>query len=442
MVRLVKKFHYFYANLITMTEDFLHYLWKYRLLKPTLRLVTGEDCMIIDVGIHNHNAGPDFFNARIKIDDTIWAGNVEIHFKSSDWLAHKHHLDKAYENVILHIVGRNNKTLLGKDGKALPTLEVSEDEHPAMFKRYSDFMTNRNWIACEKLLNRVDRFVINNWLDRMMIERLELKTAEIQSQLQFNNNNWEQTFYEFLARNFGFKVNTLPFDLLAKSLNLAYLAKHKNNILQIEALIFGQAGMLESNFKDIYPINLQREYQFLKKKYRLTNLDHHIWQFMRLRPSNFPTVRLAQFSNLVFRSSHLFSKILEANSLGEIISMFNASVSEYWLDHYLFDKPSAKRAKNLGIMAIHLIIINTVIPFLFVFGKIRNEQDIVDKSLRFLDQLPGEVNAVIKKWETLGMSVRTAFNTQALIELKANYCDHKKCLKCAFGNELLKQELN
>ncbi len=425
-----------------MTEDFLHYLWKYRLLKPNLQLVTGEECEIIDVGMHNLNAGPDFFNARIKIDDTIWAGNVEIHLRSSDWFAHKHHKDKAYENVILHVVGQNDQTLYGKDGKELPTLIISEQIHPAMYERYLDFMTNRNWVACEKLLKRVDRFVINNWLDRMMIERLEQKASEIQSQLHFNNNNWEKTFYEFTARSFGFKVNALPFDLLAKSLPLACLGKHKNNLIQIEAMLFGQAGMLDNNFKDNYPNQLKKEYLFLKKKYRFTPLDSHIWRFMRLRPSNFPTIRIAQFSNLVFKSSHLFSKILDADSLKEIVTLFNLTVSDYWQDHYLFDKPSARRSKNFGITAIQLIIINTVIPFLFVYGKTRSEQAIVDKSLRFLDQLPGESNTIIKKWESLGMGVRTAFNTQALIELKTNYCNHKKCLECAIGNDLLKQELN
>jgi hypothetical protein len=424
-----------------MTEEFLHYLWKYRLLKPNLQLVTGEACEVLDVGIHNHNAGPDFFNARIKIEDTIWAGNVEVHLKSSDWFAHKHHLDKAYENVILHVVRQNDKKLYRKNGQVLPTIEIKEDDHPEMFKRYVDFMTNRNWVACEKSLNRVDRFVINSWLDRMMIERLEEKALEIESQLHFNHNNWEQTFYEFLARNFGFKVNALPFDLLAKSLPMTYLGKHKNHRLQIEALLFGQAGLLNPGFKDDYPRQLQAEYNFLKEKYMLTPLDHHIWRFMRLRPSNFPTIRIAQFADLINKSSHLFSKILEAKSLKEFISLFDVSVSDYWRNHYLFDKPSVVRNKNLGITAIHLIIINTVIPFIFVYGKNRKDQGLIDRSLRYLDQLPGEVNAVIRKWETLGMGARTAFNTQALIELKSNYCNHKKCLHCAIGNDLLKQEI-
>jgi hypothetical protein len=425
-----------------VTEEFLHYLWKYRLLKPNLKLVAGETIEILDAGVHNQNAGPDFFNARIRIEGTIWAGNVEIHLKSSDWFVHKHNLDKAYENIILHVVRQNDKLIVRKDGQNLPTLEIGEDYHPEMFKRYIDFMTSRNWIACEKLLNRVDRFVINNWLDRMMIERLEEKAMEIESQLHFNQNNWEQTFYEFLARNFGFKVNALPFDLLAKSLPLNQLTKHKNNKVQIESLLYGQAGFLEDIFVDSYPLQLQTEYKFLKEKYHLTPLDKHIWRFMRLRPSNFPTIRIAQFADLVYKSSHLFSKTLEANSLKELVMLFKVTLSEYWINHYLFDKQSSPRNKGLGMTAIHLLIINTIIPFLFVHGKIRNDQGLIDRSLRFLDQLPGETNAVIRKWEALGLGVRTAFNTQALIGLKSNYCNHKKCLQCALGNDLLKQEIH
>jgi hypothetical protein len=425
-----------------MTEEFLHYLWKYRLLKPNLQLVTGEVCEVIDVGIHNLNAGPDFFNARIRIDGTIWAGNVEIHLKTSDWTNHKHHLDQAYDNVILHVVGQNDKSLFRKDGEMLPTLEIKEEYHAGMFERYTEFMDSRNWIACEKMLNTVDRFVINSWLDRLMIERLEVKALEIESQLNFNHNNWEQTFYEFLARNFGFKVNALPFDLLAKSLPLSHLGRHKNNLLQIEALLFGQAGLLKKTLQDNYPKQLQTEYNFLKKKYNLTALDPHIWRFMRLRPSNFPTIRISQFAQLIFKSSHLFSKIIEAGSLKELMSLFEVSASAYWQDHYSFDISSAVRNKSLGLTAINLIIINTIIPFIFIYGKKRNDPALTDRALRFLDQLPGEANAIIAKWENLGMSVQTAFNTQALMELKSDYCNHKKCLHCAIGNALLKQDIH
>jgi hypothetical protein len=424
-----------------MTEEFLHYLWKYRLLNPNLKLVSGESCEIIDVGVHNFNSGPDFFNARIKIDNTLWAGNIEIHLKTSDWFAHNHHLDKAYDSIILHVVKDDDKLIIRKNGQTLPTLEIRDNYNTSLYERYKDFMTNRNWIACEKISHRVDRFVINNWLDRLMVERLENRALEIDSQLTFNRNSWEQTFYEFLSRNFGFKVNALPFDLLAKSLPLKHLAKHKNNKMQIEALLFGQSGLLLSKYKDEYPKQLLKEYHFLRDKYKLTPMDPHLWRFMRLRPSNFPTIRIAQFADLVYSSSHLFSKSLEAQTLKGLVRLFNVSVSDYWQNHFTYDKKSTPIKKHLGLNAIHLIIINTVIPFLFVYGKNRNDQSLIDRSLRFLDQIPGENNSVIKKWEELGMSIQTAFNTQALLELKTNYCSRKKCLHCAIGNDLLKQEL-
>lgn len=425
-----------------MTEEFLHYLWKYRLLNPNLQLISGESCEIIEVGLHNSNAGPDFFNARIKIGDTIWAGNIEIHIKTSDWYAHRHHLDKAYENVILHVVWQHDKTVIGRNGQPLPALEIKDAYHPEIYERYRDFMSSKNWIACENLIRKVDRFVVNNWLDRVMIERLEDKAHEIESQLHFNKNNWEQTFYEFLARNFGFKINALPFDLLAKSLPLNYLGKHKNNKLQIEALLFGQAGFFSHVYKDDYPKKLSKEYKFLHEKYKLVPLDPHIWRFMRLRPSNFPTIRIAQFADLVCQSSHLFSKLVEIDSVKKLSQLFDVSASDYWNSHFHFDKKSPDRTKRLGKTAIQLIVINTLIPFLFVYGKNRNDQSLIERSVKLLDQLPGENNGIIRKWENLGLSTRTAFNTQALIQLKTNYCNHKKCLDCAIGNNLLKSKEN
>lgn len=405
-------------------------------------MIRGESFEILDAGLHNSNAGPDFFNARVKIGDTIWAGNIEIHIKASDWFTHKHHLDKAYENVILHVCWQHDKPVFGKNGQPLPALEVNGAYQPEIFDRYQDFMSNKNWIACENMIHQVDRFIVNSWLDRLMIERLEEKAHEIESQLHFNKNNWEQTFYEFLARNFGFKINALPFDLLAKSLPLHYLGKHKNNKLQIEALLFGQAGFLANTFKDAYPKMLYQEYKFLHEKYKLVPLDPHIWRFMRLRPSNFPTIRIAQFAALVYQSSHLFSKLLSIDSIKQFTQLFDVNVSDYWTSHFHFDKKSPDRTKRLGKTAIQLIAINTLIPFLFVYGKSRNDQTLIERSIKLLEQLPGENNGIIRKWENLGLSTRTAFNTQALIQLKTSYCNHKKCLDCSIGNNLLRHNLN
>jgi len=422
-----------------MTEEFIHYLWKYKLLFPNLFLVSGEAVTILDPGMHNTHSGPDFFNAKIKIDGTLWAGNVEIHIKSSDWYSHKHHLDKAYDNIILHVVHQDDRLIETTGKLPVATLELNNNYNHSLYERYQDIMNSRNWTACEKLFNKIDRFVINNWLDRLLVEKLESKAVEIQSQLRFNKNNWERTFYEFLARNFGFKVNTLPFDLLAKSLSLNHIAKHKNNLLQMEALFFGQSGLLSATSKDEYEQKLYSEYSFLKHKYSLIPMDPHLWRFLRLRPSNFPTIRIAQFANLVHKSSHLFSKVLEAGSIKELVGLFDVSVSEYWKNHFSFGKKSALKPKKLGKDSIYLLVINTVIPFMFVYAQTCKDQSLADRSLRFLEQIPGESNSVIRKWESLGMSCRTAFNTQALLHLKSEYCSRKKCLSCAIGNELLKQ---
>ncbi len=423
-----------------MTEEFLHYIWKYKLYDLPVKLVSGENISIIETGQHNTNAGPDFFNSKIKIGQTLWAGNVEIHIKSSDWYAHKHQNDKSYDNIILHVVYENNKDIKRKNGEIIPVIEMKDKINEGLYDRYEAFMASRTDIACQLQIQDVDRFVINSWLDRLLIERLEQKATEVKERLEFNGNNWEQTFYEFMARNFGFKINAVPFELLSQSLPLLYLGKHKNNIHQIEALLFGQAGLLSVQCNDRYFIDLKKEYEFLQRKFSLIPIDPHLWRFMRLRPSNFPTIRIAEFADLIYKSSHLFSKILECEKFSDLLPLFNVSPSSYWNDHYTFGKKSTKRKKSLGKNAIHLIAINTIIPFVFVYGRIKNEQKYIDRALKFLDQIPGESNGIIKKWEELGLSTHTAFNTQALLQLRNNYCNKKMCLQCGIGNTLLRQE--
>ncbi len=422
-----------------MKEEFLHYIWQYRLTGKTLKLAGGEDCMVKDPGMPNTDSGPDFFNARVRTGNTTWAGNVEIHVNASEWFEHNHHKDKAYDNIILHVVYNKDAEIKRTNGELIPTLELKDKFNAGLYERYSDLMSSLSWIPCEGSIHEADRFILNNWLDRMLVERLEKKGRAIEKSLKLNGNNWEQAFYIIIARNFGFRVNALPFELLAGSLPLAYLAKHKDNKMQIEALLFGQAGLLKGKYKDEYPLKLQKEYAFLRKKFMLSPIDPHLWRFMRLRPSNFPTIRLSQFADLIHRSSHLFSKTIEADSIKKLVQLFDVSASEYWETHYRFGKTSAKRRKILGKSAIYLILINTVIPFMFIFGKERNNQILIDRSVKLLDQLPGENNSIIRKWQQLGMSTRTAFSTQALLQLRESYCSEKKCLSCAIGNNLLKR---
>ncbi len=420
-----------------MTEEFLHYIWKFKHFQLPINLVSGESVSILDPGQHNTNAGPDFFNSRIKIGNTVWAGNVEIHIKSSDWFAHKHQENKAYDNIILHVVFENDRDIKRQNGEIIPVIQMKGKINDALYDRYEAFMRSKNEVACNLQIQGVDRFLINNWVDRLLVERLEQKATEVKERLAFNGNNWEQTFYEFMARNFGFKTNAVAFELLSQSLPLLYLGKHKNSKLQIEALLFGQSGLLSTKCNDKYFLELKKEYEFLQRKFSLIPIDPHLWRFMRMRPSNFPTIRIAEFADLIFKSSHLFSKILEVEKFPDLLPLFDVSPSEYWYDHYTFGKTSTKRKKRLGKNAIYLIAINTIVPFIFVYGRLKNEQKYIDRALKFLDQIPGESNTIIKKWEEMGMNTHTAFNTQALIQLKNNYCIKKRCLQCSIGNALL-----
>lgn len=352
-------------------EDFLHYLWRMQLFNlEDLATTTDIPIQILSFGELNTNAGPDFLNAKIKIGETIWVGNVEMHVKASEWLKHKHQDDDAYNNVILHVVYDNDKTIQRKTGEPIDTLELRKRIPANIIGQYIRLMNNEAWIPCQYHFPKIPDITKSLWIDRLMIERLEGRVKILEKELIDNGNNWEVTFYHRLARNFGSKINTEPFEVLAKTTPLLTLAKHKNSLFQLEALIFGQAGFLQADFEEEYPNALKKEYEFLQKKYSLFPLMPAIWRFMRLRPANFPTVRLAQFAALIHQSTHLFSKILEAETIEAVRQLFeNIEVSEYWLTHYKFDKASKKRTKKLGKSTIDLFIINTIVPFLFYYGR-------------------------------------------------------------------------
>lgn len=422
-----------------MTEEFLHHIWKFRLFDQLeLKTTKGELVEIQKPGEHNFDAGPDFFNGKIKVGETLWAGNVEVHINSSDWKRHLHQNDKAYDNIILHVVNNADTVLHRSTGEEIPTLEIKNRIHKKLYQNYLNFKSSNDWLPCEKQLLVVPEFIINGTKDKLLLERLERKSQSILNSLKLNNNNWEETFYQSLARNFGFKTNAEPFELLAKSLPSIVFGKHKNNLLQLEALLFGQAGMLFEHFSEKYPQQLQNEYAFLKQKFKLHPIEKHLWKYLRLRPINFPSIRIAQFAGLIFSSSHLFSKILELENASELKKIMNVSASEYWESHFMLDRTSTKKPKHLGDESINNIIINTIVPFLFVYGKQKDEEKFVNKALLFLEQTTGESNSIIRKWEELGVSVKTAHSTQALLQLKNEYCNHKKCLNCSIGNYLLK----
>lgn len=422
-----------------MTEEFLHYIWKFKLFNhQDLQTTSGETIEILKSGTHNFDSGPDFFNAQLKLGNTLWAGNVEIHIAASDWEKHAHQHDKAYDNIVLHVVFNADKLITRTSGEIITTLELKNRIPEKLYQNYLAFNGSKDWIPCEKQIADAPSFVINSALDKLLLERLERKAISISNSLKLNNNNWEETFYQHLARNFGFKVNAEPFELLAKSLPSLFLGKHKSSLLQIEALLFGQAGLLEQHFNDSYLQALQNEYVFLKHKLKLQAIDAHLWKFLRLRPVNFPTIRIAQFANLVFNSSHFFSKVIEINKYSDLKKLMDVDVSEYWQTHYVFDKASKSKTKHLGDEAINNIVINTVVPFLFVYGKQKNDEKYCERALQFLEQTPGENNSIINKWEGLKIPVKTAYSTQALLQLKNEYCNFKKCLNCSVGNYLLK----
>ncbi|MDB4904736.1 MAG: hypothetical protein JWQ63_4017 [Mucilaginibacter sp.] len=423
------------------TEDFLHYVWKFRLFdRADLQTNDGEELEIFSAGIHNSDAGPDFQNARIRIGDTVWAGNVELHISSSDWQKHGHTSDNAYDNVILHVVYRDDQPLILPNGRRVPTLDLQNRIPDDLYNRYHKLIFgNQAIIPCEASIGAVDSLTMHNWLTRVLVERLEKRSEAVITALNLNRGDWEETFYQFLAANFGFKTNALPFELLAKSLPQITLAKHKNNPLQIEALIFGQAGFLTDNVKDEYPLKLKKEYEFLRKKYQLNPIENHLWKFMRLRPQNFPTLRLAQFAALVVQSNHLFSKLLEIKDVKGLRNLFTEiKINPYWENHYRFDAESVPSAKNLGQASIDILLLNTLALFLFSYGKYNQLQHYINRGLQLLEYLPNENNKITADFSTLGVKIKNAFESQALLELKNNYCNNKKCLHCGVGNKILK----
>lgn len=420
-----------------MKEEFLQFIWGHGLFtKNNLKTTDGRAVEVISTGQPNSDSGPDFFNARIRIDETTWAGNIEIHQKSSHWYQHKHDVDAAYDNVILHVVELHDKPVQIKNHQ-VPTLEISYPD--TILKNYERLLKSEQWIPCEEKLSEVDPFILRFWFSSLMISRLQARTGDILTILKQNKNNWNETFYQLLARNFGMKTNALPFELLAKSLPLPILSKHKNNLFQIEALFFGQSGLLnETLLGDDYFLSLRNEYSYLYKKYGLSAIESHLWKFMRLRPINFPTIRIGQLAMLIHHSSALFSRILESNDPDQLRKLFEVKASEYWDTHYRFNKPSEEnKPKTLGETTFNNLVINTISPLLFVYGDQHQNQEMKDRALLLLEKLAPESNQIIRKWNELGIESRSAFETQALLQLKNSYCNYKKCLNCQLGAKII-----
>lgn len=427
-----------------ITERLLQFIWQFQYFnKSELTTTTGEAVQITFPGQYNTNQGPDFSDAKIRIGKTIWAGTVELHIKTSDWKKHNHQGDKNYNNVILHVVwendgSRNSVTANSTErSSVVPVVELKDRVSKILLQRYEELMNSSAFIPCEKSVASVRDITWKSWKDRLLAERLMRKAKTAETFLQKNNYHWEETFWWMLARNFGLKVNTDAFEAIAKSISINILAKHKSQLIQLEALLFGQAGLLDGKFSEDYPKLLQREYKFLNEKYKLKPI-HQPVHFLRMRPGNFPTIRLAQLAALITESAHLFSKIKEAKTVKEVNSWFDVTANDYWHYHYRFDNTSAFKKKELGDAMIDNIVINTICPLLFAYGNYHDEEKYKDKALKWLEKTAAENNIITKGFHKLGIENKNAFDSQGLIELKNEYCSKKRCLECGIGNNILK----
>ena len=419
-------------------EQLLHYVWKHKIF-PLKELMTteGQQLEIIDQGLPNRNAGPDFFNAKIKLNGVLWVGNVEIHTNSSDWVKHRHHLDNNYDSVILHIATNVDSSVYRSNGQQIPQLQL---ECPIYIKEnYQELMATDKYPPCYQIVPSLSSFMIHSWMSALQNERFEQKAKQITERLTLCNQNWEDAFFITLARNFGFGINGDAFEAWAKQIPLRAVDKHRDNLFQIEAIFLGQAGLLANNRGDEYYMSLKKEYDYLAYKFDLSPMDVHRWRFLRLRPNNFPHVRIAQLACLYHRSYGLFSQLMEKETLKEVRDLLKGGTSIYWLTHYLFNEASPARPKTLSDSSIDLLIINTVVSFLYAYGVHKGNERLCNRATRFLEELKAENNYITRMWTECGLKAEHAGDSQALIQLKKEYCDLKKCLYCRIGYEYIKR---
>lgn len=422
-----------------LSERLLQYIWQFQYYnRQALQTTTGEALEIIYPGELNRNQGPDFKQARIKLGNVLWAGDVELHIKASAWLQHQHQTDEQYSKVILHVVYENDKPIYDAYGNPLPTVELSSRIPLLLLERYNYWMDLPHNIPCHAEINTVSAITWQSWQQRLLIERLQQKTEYINQLLAQSNNNWEQVFWQLTCRYFGGPVNAESFEQIAASLPVTLLAKHKLQLHQLEALLLGQAGFLKESFTEHYPLLLQKEYQFLAAKYKLQPVAKSP-VFLRMRPPNFPTIRLAQLAMLVHQSTHLFSKVKEAVSVKEMGDLFSVTAGAFWNTHFQLGEAAVHQVKKTGKQLIDILLINVAAPVLFAYGPYVAEESYCDRALALLEEIAPEKNNVTNAFVQLGVESKNAFQSQALLQLKKHYCDEKRCLECAVGNAILKR---
>lgn len=426
-----------------MKEEILHFVWQYRLFDhQDLSTSEGQTIDILHTGRYNTDAGPDFIDARIRIGGMLFAGNLEIHVNAADWEHHMHHRDAAYNNVILHVVYEGNAVEAKlQNGQKAPVLKLMGRIEASLLEKYEMMRNSMDIIPCANRLKFLpESFSLSSWLDRLLIERLQAKTLMVEAILKQTTNDWDQVAFQLLATYYGSAINKEPFSRLAQSIPLKILQKHLSNPTQIEAFLFGQAGMLETDFLDEYPKSLQREYRYLRKLYALKPIESHNWKFFRIRPANFPTIKIAQLGSLLINVPNLFDQLLQKPNPSAIKELFEQAVNPYWQTHYQFDKPSTRTNTLPGQISANVLIINAVVPLLFSYGRYIDDDASCEQAIQLLNHIPAEDNAILRIWKDLGIKAKTAADSQALIQLKTNYCDSKRCLQCQIGHRLLKSD--
>ena len=430
-------------------EQLLHYTWKHKLY-PLKELTTndGQRVEIIDPGLHNRNAGPDFFNAKIRIGSTMWVGNVEIHDKSSDWYQHGHDKDSRYDNVVLHVAAELDTEVMKSNGEYIPQLQLSVPDD--VLQHYDELQRTDEYPPCYKVIPDLSALIIHSWMAALQTERLEQKTEAIRKRAELCNGSWEDAYFVTLARNYGFGINGEVFEQWAYNIPLNAVAHHRDDLFQIEAIFMGQAGLLELDsipeyyqkdaLNDGYFAKLRNEYQYLAHKFSMKPIDFKLWRFLRLRPQNFPHIRISQLANLYYQQKAGLSQLIECETLDELKNVLKSQVTPYWETHYTFGSTSPKNEKHLSYGSINLLMINTAIPMLFAYGRHTTKEVLCDRAFDFLEQLKAENNHIIRMWQQVGLPVKTAGDSQALIQLKKEYCDKKECLRCRFGYEYLRRK--
>ena len=430
-------------------ERLLHYVWKHKLFPLTqLHTTRNLPVEIIDPGLHNRNAGPDFFNAKLKIDGTLWVGNVEIHDKASDWYLHGHDKDEGYDNVILHVCSVVDSEACNSKGAPLAQMQL--DIPAQVSERYQELLRTDSYPPCHQVIPTLSQLTIHSWMSALQTERLSQKTTAIDGRVQRCNGDWENAYFITLARNYGFGINGDAFEQWALHVPLHAVDHHRDDLFQIEAIFMGQAGLLEPGtiperyqkeaMSDGYFHKLRNEYLYLAHKFSLEPMDSKLWRFLRLRPQNFPHIRLSQLAYLYYQRQAGLSQLLDATTVKEAKAVLATAVTPYWETHYTFGSTSVKNDKHLSPFSLNLLIINTVVPILFAYGRHRGEEKYCDRAFSFLEELKAENNRIVRMWQQCGLSVENAGDSQALIQLNNEYCDKKECLRCRFGYEYLKRK--